>query len=87
MNQDVGSPSVTFLNRPFYLVRDVMAFAHGNVAVYFHVKIDIKAQAHLPDEIFFDLNYPWDSSRSAAHTIDNFSTRGGIHNLGQSWAQ
>jgi hypothetical protein len=87
VHEHIGDSPVGFLNGPLYFVRDVVPFAHCNARIYPHMKIDIKAQAHLPNETLFDLNYTWDSYRSVSHPIDNFSTRGCIHDFVQSWAQ
>src|SRR5690242_17341200 len=81
VHEHVGDAPVSILNSALNFVCDVVPFAHCNARIYSHVKVDIKAQAHLPDETFFDLNYTRDSCRSVSHTSDNFSTRGCIHDF------
>src|ERR1019366_6739410 len=81
MNEHVGDARIGFLNSAFYLVGNVVAFAHGNVAVHFNVKIDIKTQAHFSGKTFVDFHDTGHSSRGGSNTIDNFAARSRVHNF------
>ena len=81
MDKHIGNSRIGFLNGPFHRVRDVVTFAHRNVAVDFDVKVDIEAQAHFADEAFVDLHDTWNRNGRFADTIDNCTTRRGIENF------
>ena len=57
MHQDIDNARIALLNRAFHLVRDVVTLPDGNVAIYFHVKIDIKAEPHFANEALVDPHY------------------------------
>ena len=81
VDEHVGDARVSLLNGAFHLVRNVVAFAHGNVAVHADVKIDIKTQAHFSDETFFDFDDTGHGRGRISDKIDNFSARRGVHDF------
>ncbi len=83
MDEHVGNPRIGALNRILHRMRDVMAFAHGNVFIYANVKIDVKAQSHFADETFFDLRNARHRRGRVANGRYNFTARRRIHDFAE----
>src|SRR2546423_1363378 len=87
VNQDVSETWIARLDRAFHFMRDMVPFADGDIPIYADVKIDIKAKTHLAYETFFHLAHARHRGGRIANKIDNFASRGGVHDLVQSWFQ
>ncbi len=81
MNENVDNSPIALSNRAFHLVGDVMPFAHRNLAVHFHVKIDIKAESHFANKKLLDLDHTGNSSCGIANYIDNFTAWRSVENF------
>ena len=58
-----------------------MTFPNRNVAIHFHMKIDIKAEPHFANEALVDSRHALHRARRFPNTIDNFAARRGIENF------
>ena len=83
VNKHIRNARIGLLDGSFHLVRNVMAFAHGDTAVYFNVEIDIKVQTHFSHQTFIDLDHPRNRGSRLADKIDNFAARCGVENIVQ----
>src|SRR5471030_2512238 len=54
VHEHIGDSRVGSPNRVLDLMGDVMPVAHRNISIHFHVKIDIKIEAHFSNETFVD---------------------------------
>ena len=84
MHEHVDNSWIVFLDRSFHLVRNMVAFAHGNIAVNADVEIGIKTQAHLAQKTFFHFNNARDRRGRLPHSVHNLSAGRGIHEFVQS---
>src|SRR5438132_5068168 len=79
VDEHVSDPRIAILNRTLDIVRDAMSFADRNVAIHPNVKINIKTEAHLADETFFDLDHTRHRSGGVLNGIDNGAAWGRVH--------
>src|SRR5436309_116902 len=55
MDQHIGDPRVSLLDRVFYVMRNSMPVADGDSPIHSDVQIDIKRKTHLANQTFLNL--------------------------------
>src|SRR2546423_2057378 len=81
VHQHIGDARISLLNSALYLVSDVMSLTHGDAAVHFNVKIDIKIEAHLSNQTLVDVSHASHRCGGFAHRFSDSAARSGIENI------
>src|SRR4030081_3655536 len=87
VDEHISDARVALLNGALHFVGNAMAVVHRDVSVHSDMKIDIKTEAHLADETFFNFDDARNGSGRVSNTVDNLSARRRVHNFVQSGFQ
>src|SRR3981081_4022789 len=84
VDEHISDTRIALLKGPFHIMGNPMALVHRDVSVHSDMKIDIKTEAHLADETFFNFDDPGNRGGRVSNTIDDLSARRRVHDFVQS---
>ena len=81
VDQHIGNPRVSLLDRVLHEMRDVMTVAHGYCAFHADMQIDVKRKTHFSHETFLHFEHSRDRARRALNDRNDFAARRGVHHF------